>query len=359
MKIREATTADKAAWDAFVDSQEGHAHLYFDWKLVIETKRDVCFNILVEKEPSQIIGIFPVRKINRRFYSSLTSWIGSEGPLLKKALSKEEKYLATKMLLHYLDDKCTKRCSNSRLMQELPLGMELEDNPNQPILDAGYQVKYDKDTKLPCSFILELTPPFEKNIWMGLWSHKARKALRNVEKDGVTVIEDKELRFAETYVNMLAANYRRHGTPLIPREETLTELQVFKDKTKLFVAIKDNTPIVTLCCHYTPSTCYISQIGSNTKGTDDINKYTFKVAIEDACNSGYRFVDFGETREPGLANMKERFHGTRVPILFYEKRYSFTRSAMELFPSFMKLVFSNKRYLWANRRKILDKIFHR
>jgi hypothetical protein len=357
MKIREATLADKEAWDAFVEAQDGRTRHFFGWRFVVEAGPDTNIQLILENDLSQIIGTFQVIKVNKRLYSSLSSWTGSPGPLLEKDLSKEDQYLATKMMLEYLDEHYASRCSSVKLMDKLPLGVEVDDIDNRAILDCGYQLRYDKVARLPCSFIIELKPPFEQNIWLGLWSAKLRQVLRGVERSGVVVIEDKELRYAETHVKMLAANYRRHRVPPIPKEELIKELQVFGDRVKLFVALKDNVPIVTLCCHYTPTTCYLWQVGSYTKDTDHINKYTYKVAIENACNRGYRYIDFGGTMEPGLATLKERFRGTRVPMLVYEKRYSKVRSIMELIPAFTSKLLLDRNYLWSHRKKILNSIF--
>jgi hypothetical protein len=359
MIIRKAEITDKERWDAFIESQGGDLNYYFDWKYVIEAGGNDCIQLILERDHSQILGIFSVIKKHKRFYSALVSWAGSGGPLIKRDLSKEERYLARKMFLQHLDVHYSKACSNSILAEFQIPGAESDAEIARSLRDCGYRLRHDNTTGLPCSFVIELKPPFEKNIWMGLWSQKFRQALRKVEKNGITVIVDKEMRYAETFVGMLIANYERHGNYVPPqRNEIITELEVFKNQTKLFVAMDKNTPVVILSCHYTPSTCYLWQVGSYTKGTDDINKYTYKAAIEDACNSGYRFVDLGITSEPGLVKMKERFGGTRIPLRVCEKRYSVPRSIMELAPRLIANVLHNKNYLWYHRRKIWDWVFH-
>jgi hypothetical protein len=358
MKIRKASITDKEAWDIFVDSQEGGMNHYFNWKYVAEVGGNDCIQLLLENESSQILGIFSGIKKNKRFYSALVSWTGSGGPLIKKDLSIEEKYLARKMFLQHLDVNYSNGCSNSIIAELETPGTEPDANILQSLRDCGYRPRHDKTTGLPCGFIIELKPPFEKNIWMGLWSQKFRQALRKVEKNGITVIIDEEMRYAKNFANMLVANYKRHGNNPPQIKEILTELEVFKKTTKLFVALEKNAPVVILSCHYTPSTCYLWKVGSFTKGTDDINKYTYKVAIEDACNSGYRFVDLGSTNEPGLVKLKERFGGIRVPLRVCEKRYSVLRSIMELTPRFITNVLHNKNYLWFHRHMIWDWVVH-
>ena len=149
----------------------------------------------------------------------------------------------------------------------------------------------------------------------------------------------------------------RHGTKPPTRDEIVTRLDVFRDKTKLFVALLDSQPILTLLCHYTPSICHLSKIGSYFKDTKNINRLCYKVAIEDACNSGCRYVDFGFTGTAGLAVFKERFRGTRVPLLVYERRYSSARALLELGPLLINNVRHDKAYAWRSRSKLWDMIF--
>ncbi len=354
MKIRQATIEDRVAWDAFVDSQGGNFRDYFDWKFVDEADGNSQIKLIVEQEPQGIIGIFQMVKKQRKPYSSLHSRNSTGIPLMKKDLSQKDKYLATKMCIQYLDDNFSKGCASSRIIE---IFVSEIDNPSQAILDCGYRLRYDSVTKLPCNFVLELKPPFEKNIWMGLWSQKFRQALRKVEKNGVTVAVDQELAYTHLFVDMLYSNYRRHFNTPPTKEALFTELKLFKDKTKFFIAIKNNTPVYILCCHYTPSTCYLWQAGSFSKDVEDINKYTLKAAIEDACNSGYQFVDFGRTEDPGLASLKERYRGVRLPTRTYEKRYSTIGIIFELTPLFISNVLHKRNYLWKNRKIIWDLIF--
>ena len=100
-------------------------------------------------------------------------------------------------------------------------------------------------------------------------------------------------------------------------EETVAEFNYFKDKAKLFVAIYNEQPIVTLWCYYSQNTCYLWGVGSETKGTDDVNKFCYKTAIEYACNNDYRFVDFGQSEEVWHVSK----NGSQQPAcpLFYMK----------------------------------------
>ena len=100
MKIREATTEDKAAWDTFVDTEGGNFFQYFDWKRVYETTGDKFIPILVEDNTSKLAGMLPIVKENRRLYSVLHSDTrGGGGLLLREDLSDAEKQEVVSLLI--------------------------------------------------------------------------------------------------------------------------------------------------------------------------------------------------------------------------------------------------------------------
>jgi hypothetical protein len=157
---------------------------------------------------------------------------------------------------------------------------------------------------------------------------------------------------------MLEANYKRHGVKAPTRANVISEFSIFKNKTKLFVALLNDEPLVTLECNYTLSTCYLSMVGSYSKGTDDVNKFCYKVAIEDACDHGYKYANLGLSFTEGLASLKDRLKFIRVPTKTYEKRYSFFRVLIELASSFINGCLHYQKHMWGYRRMFWDRIIH-
>lgn len=360
MKIREATLEDRAVWDSFVDNEGGSFSHYFDWKHVYEVGGKQFIPLLIETAPSQLVGILPIVKEKRTLYSILSSLPegASGGFVLKRDLSDMERHEATSALLKYVDKNYSRGCSTFNLKENLtPVGKPSEE-PTTALIDNGFHFRYDRAPCLPCTHVLELKQPFEESIWKGLWPSKFRQALNKVERSGVVVIQDRELNYADDFMDMLFENYRRHRTRPPRKDEIMARLSVFRERSQLFVALLDGQPIVALLCHYTPSTCYLAKVGSYAKDTDNANRLCWKVAIENACNANYRFAEFGITTTSSLAFFKERFQGTRVPIRDYEKRYSIPRTLMEKVPILIKNAWHDKRYIWNNRRKLWDRIVH-
>jgi hypothetical protein len=351
LKIREASFIDRENWKRFVDTQNGSFHHYYDWKFPIENKTTQFIPLMVESETSELLGIWPITKNKHFLYSKMDS---IAGPLFKRDLTDSVKNSLLQAVLEYIESKYAENCS--RFWLRIPNQWPPVDGivPNPVLLEHGFQLTFDPETQMPVKHMLELKQPFEKNIWMGLLSSKFRQELRLVEKNGVSVVEDTELRYLDTYVDMLTFNYKRHRIE-IPSRKILTQqmqmqVQTFKGKIKFFVAMFENKPIAILYCSYTPSICQLEGIGTYSKDTQDANKLCYKTAIEQACNAGYRFVDFGSSETASLARLKERFGFTRLPILQYEKRYSRARTLIEFSPVMVGELWRKRTQIWTNRR---------
>ena len=183
--------------------------------------------------------------------------------------------------------------------------------------------------------------------------------MKKLVKDGLVVIQDTDYKYADVFADMLTENYRRHASRAPGRVEIATRLDEFRQRSRLFVALLDGKPIASLLCHYTPSTCYLAKAGSYEKDTDNANRLCWKAAIEDACNSGCKYVECGVTSTPGLAFFKDRFKGARVPMRVYEKSYSLRLTIVQKVPVLVSNVWHDKGYIWNSRRLIWDRIVRR
>jgi hypothetical protein len=358
MRVREATIEDRARWDSFVDTEGGSFFHYFDWKCVHETRGNQFIPLMIETSPSQLVGILPMVKTDRPLYSTLDTVSvagGAEGLVLGRELSDNERYEATSALLKYVDVHYSQRCSAFRLTEAFAPFGNLGEDPTAALIHNGFRFRYDRTTHLPCNVVLELKQPFEDCVWKG-WSRQLRQDVNRAARSGVVVIQDREFSYAEIFADMLQENHRRHKGKPPTRGEIKMRLNLFRDKTKLFVALLHGQPVVALLCYYTPSTCYLSKVGSYEKDTDDANKLCYKAAIEDACNAGYGYADLGMSSTSNLAFFKQRFGGTRVPLHIYEKRYSIPRTLMEKTPVLISSAWHDKSYIWNNRRKLWDRI---
>jgi len=363
MHLREATIQDKSAWDSFVDDNDGKFQCYYDWKNIAGiSDRKGTKRIPLIIETNQIIGICHLVKKNRFFYSNLGIF-GDTGILFRKDLSPEEKFSAISALLEYIKKNLSSKCSSFVIREENILLSEKSVNYDRFLIENGFKVKPSAVVVLPCTHVLKLKAPFEETIWKGLWTYNLKHTLNKVANRGVVVIDDKEFKYLDLFLDMKASNFKRHGIARINRDQNKAEVEIFKDKTKLFVALKDNLPIYAMICHYTRNTCGLWEGGSFTKGTNDINKLVHKTVIEDACNRGYKYAHFGSSDTEGLARLKDAYRAERMPVIEYEKTFSPARRMIERVHVaavsvhfIVTRVAADRKYLWSNRRMILGKI---
>jgi hypothetical protein len=363
MEVRQATIQDKSAWDSFVDDNDGNFNCYFDWKKIAEIgDRKGIKRIPLIIETDRIIGICHLVKKNRFFYSNLGIFRDT-GILFRKDLPSEEKSSAISALLEYIKTNLSSKCSSFIIREENILLSEKTVDYDRFLIENGFKVKPPTVIVLPCTHIMKLKAPFEETIWKGLWTYNLKHTLNKVANRGVVVIEDKEFKYLDLFLDMKASNFKRHGIARINRDQNKAEVEIFKDKTKLFVALKDNLPIYAMICHYTRNTCGLWEGGSFTKGTNDVNKLVHKTVIEDACNRGYKYAHFGESDTEGIARLKDAYRAERMPVVEYEKTFSpvgrMIERAHNVAISFhfgITRVAADRKYLWSNRRLILGKI---
>jgi len=357
VKVREATGADRDRWNAFVDEEGGSLFHYYDWKPVHEAGGHRVIPLLVEGRPGEVACLLPIVREKHRLCSTLATArvAGVEGLLLKRDLSGGERLEATSALIEHVDRHCSRACANFRLVETLAPAERQSEEPTAALLERGFRFRYEAGTHLPCNHVMQIQPPFEKNVWMK-FSKKVRQDVRQAELRGIVVKQDPEMRHVERFIDMFYANYARHRTQPPTIREVRARLEVFKERSKMFVALSEGQPVVFVYCHYAGSTCYLAKTGSYDKDTDDANKLACKVAMEDACAGGYTLVDFGASTTAGLAFFKERFGTTRVPVRVYEKSYSKPGSLMHKAPMLLRNTWYDRGYLWRNRRMIRDRI---
>jgi len=364
VRVREADTSDKVRWDSFVDREGGDFGLYFDWKYIYESRGDRYIPLVVEDDSSQILGILPLVKEKKFLYSVLESLPeGAGGFLLKKELSEAEKYEAIRTLIEHVDRYHSQGCSRLSIRKSVIYisgCTDLEDGhdvlPERAMTDSGLKYNYNEKTGFPRTHVMELKQPFEERIWEDLWSSNLRRQINKAVREGVSVIEDQEFKYKDIFTDMLIENYRRHHNRRDIKDETKAKFDIFKDKTKLFVALKDAQPVFGLLCHYTTDTCKLAKQGSYVIETGNASKLCLKTAIEDACSAGYSFAEFGMSSDPNVAKFKSIFRFATLPFGDYQKTYSVPRNRVHQASQLLGVLRDDKMYLWNNRKKLLKKL---
>ena len=362
MPVREATVNDKEKWNAFVESQSGSIFHYFEWKNIYEIHNWQYIPLLIEDTSTEIIGILPLVKIHDLLYSRLISLPEgtSGGFVFKKGLSQEKKSQAITMFLQHINQNYSKRCSTFIMKENLSEQDTKNTSPTELFIKNGFRFRFDKDTELPCTYILKLTPSFEEGIWNGLWGKYLRNHIRKSQKNGVHVKQDPDVDHKDDIIKMFSSTYKRFGSLPPSAEEITLRLTTFKDKTKIWVAFLNDIPIASLICYYLSSVCYASKMVYDDSARDHYaTAFLFSEAIRDACENGYRFFEFGVTETASAVEWKEQFVPLKLPMRIYEKRYSVVRTFFEKTPQVLKWAWHNKSYVWQNRRRLIRKIIRK
>jgi hypothetical protein len=329
MQVQLASENDKDQWDLFVDRECGSFFLYYDWKFYYEyNNRNRYIPLLIRDETDSILGIFPVVEQYGPFYPSLYSLPkgASDGFLLKRDLSAPEKDHAVESFLGYIGEKYYHKAEYCFIRHQLPVS----DDPvhRSPVLrEHGYHLLDNSSTKLPCTHILSLEQPFSEKIWAGSWSKKLRKRIRHTQKSDVRIISDDDLTYKDDFITMQIRTAKKFKSEI--KKEVLDEVfRKFQKKMKLFMLVRNSTPLAGALCYYTPSMAYLAMAPYLPAAENYLtNTLPICASIRYACDQGYRYYEMGVTSTETLAFHKEKFCARKIPLMMYYKEFSFFRKS--------------------------------
>jgi len=218
------------------------------------------------------------------------------------------------------------------------------DFEQSPVWDAA---RPSGSIRLPSvHHVLDLHPDFERN-WSG-FNKMARKAIRKAEREGVTVHRDTtgasvdtfyELyegwvarRAAERHIPLGIARYRGHRNEPRRRLDLLADL--FGESFRVWIARLDGEPVAAMISLVRGDVALAWRGASNLElaGPVRANDLIHRYAIEDACTSGCRYYNMGESGGvESLMKFKERFGATRRDFAGYRlERLPFTAATSRL-----------------------------
>jgi hypothetical protein len=350
--VREASEKDAKHWDSFVDDHGGSFFHYFDWRDIYALRGYRYIPLMIEDASGILQGILPVVAERGMLYTSLVSLPegASGGIVLHRDMPSEERVQAVKTLLAYTVEHYAQTCSTFRFKMNLAENRREGPEMHHGLVESRFSPVFAKDSQLPCTHILPLERPFEERIWRGLWSQKVRKNIGKIRELGVEIVHDTTLAYADTFTEMLAHTYRRHGNQPPTREEVKMRLTRFAGRSDLFIALLGEQAVGGLLCYYTPSTCYLSKLPSYADERTGYNNILLEYhGIKHACDAGYRYVEFGITDTLPLLHWKNRFKGTAIPLSVYERKFSNVRA-------YLQYTTSISGGLWQNRSNLKNMV---
>jgi lipid II:glycine glycyltransferase (peptidoglycan interpeptide bridge formation enzyme) len=140
------------------------------------------------------------------------------------------------------------------------------------------------------------------------------------------------------------------NTPPLSERELQQRLQVFHDKTHLFVALHEQQPIAFLLCHATPSTMYFAKLPHHFQARKYQTNYLMCYhGIKYACDQGYQYVEFGLTFNKNQARWKSKFKGKQIPLRHFQKRCSTTHCLLYDAMDHLSWSFRNRSNIWKEK----------
>ena len=241
--------------------------------------------------------------------------------MLSDSLNEDEKCLHLKLFFEFID----KNYSHSHSLLALKEQIQIENGsiePSQILLENSYKWLNNTTTKFRCTHYLKLETPFEEKIWDGLWSKKLRRNVRHVRKTGFHVVIDDKLEYLDDFIEMQFQMVKKFDV-VLDKDELYQIVKVFHKKSKLFIGLVDSQPISSQFCYFTPTTVYLSK-GPYLPAAREYRNSELPTcaAIKYACESGYKYAEFGITTTPDLVVYKEKFGATSVPMRTYTKKFS-------------------------------------
>ena len=208
-----------AAWDAFVDAAGGATHCHSSaWRVVIsEVLGHECIQLIARGDDGEIVGGLPLARIRSRWtgdYLISMPFLNAGGPLGSPEV---------------------RRALVARGLQIAQgLSVDLFEIRWRDALDASLPVSHRK-VRVTLSLPAEATE---------LWSRfpsKLRSQIRRPMKDGF------EAEFGadhlDAFYDVFAANMRRLGTPVQPREFFARAAELFRDRAVVGVVYAGSRPV--------------------------------------------------------------------------------------------------------------------
>ena len=168
--------------------------------------------------------------------------------------------------------------------------------------------------------VLSLEGGFEY-LWKNKFNRKNRNAIRKAEKSGVEILNENSLQNIREYYKLYAESSKRWGYKKPPHPLKLYEniCKFGSLHVRLRVAIKDDNTIAGLVnLYYGKNVFYWGSVLLEEYAGDRPANLLLKDSIEQACNEGYKYYNFGASGNlEGVRKFKESFGAERVELKGY------------------------------------------
>lgn len=278
-----------------------------EWSDVLENSFGYkSFHILAHNSDGKICGILPLLLVKsaltgNRLVSLPFSY--SCGPIADSDEVLINMIEQARVLCHTL--KC--RYLEIKLMKDNP-----QLNRNLYRIQGNFGASEQFST-----FILELSKP--DLVWKKLDPKSVRWAVRKAQKDGVGVRKGSSPQDIASFYQLNLKTKKRIGVPGHPESLFSNMFEKLHDRCVLYLAEFNNKTIAgIITMKFNDTVLYGYAASDDDYRVHQPNSLLVWTAIEEACQEGYRYFDFGRTSptEQNVTSFK-RHWGTEEKILSY------------------------------------------
>lgn len=316
--VRKAKAGDQRRWDGFCNEHRASYAAYFYWRDILPELGYKPVFLLAEDSEKRICGILPaaLSKMPFRHYAQSTI---ADGRMYAGPIVLDGKVL--KKLITEFDAFCkVEGVTWSLIISGPPYGVE---PPTwDRVLDmCGYQPDCREESRKRHTFLLDLKVGYETIF--NNFSSNFRNQIRKGFKIGLEVVRD-QWHYADQYFSLKRTTWNRLKNLPPGRDEHITITRNIRRNGVMYIALVKGKVVGGLYCYKTPETWFLKgAVYDYSYHNYNVNSIMYAKSIEDACNAGAGFYDFGSTPPPGTSHFtwKNRFRGTPYPLTFYRKVY--------------------------------------
>ncbi len=285
-------------WRAYVEAHpEGSIYHLPQWREVLaESFHHQPFYFFARNGEGKLSGILPLFQVkswltgNRLVslpFSYICGPIADSDTVLNELVSAAEK-LSDKLKCRYLE---------IRMMRPAPLNLEV----------SNYFSTY----------VLNLADSQE--VWKKLHQKGVRWAVGKAKKDGVTVKLDNTADGVKIFNNLNQMTKKNLGVPAHPLYFLNNIARKLPDCSKLYLAYVNEKPIAGIVTiSFKDTVCYAYGASDSNYLSYHPNDLAIWRTIEESCEKGYHYFDFGKTApdNEGLIRFKKHW-GTEPKTMYY------------------------------------------
>lgn len=297
--IREATSADYAAWDLFTEKHPNASPYHLiAWKRAIEDAYShKCFYLIAEHN-SKIVGILPLVKVSPPFMTgSICSLPFCD---IGGALVTEQNALP--LLLTR-----AKAISQTHTTCKLNLRGDVPLSDHDKKTDEGL-------TGQKVRMILAL--PESSESLMSSFKAKLRSQIKKAGKNGITYTQANNQSAIDAFYSIMQANMRLLGSPVHSKKWFESIIKHYGDNAKIGLVTKDGTVVgaaIVLLCANVATVPWASTLIEFNKYSPNMGLYWG--LIGSAADNGFNTFDFGRsTVGEGTYRFKKQWGANPAPL---------------------------------------------